>query len=62
MTTENLATHIGELISIEIDDINSVKYRKDAGCGLTSFIITMESGKQFAVEIKEIVNIRVNST
>ena len=49
MTAEKLITTIGELVSTEIDDVSCVEYVKDK----TAFVIVMENGKRFIVEVKK---------
>ena len=51
MTIEKLTTTIGELVSIEIDDVSKIDYVKDKNNELTRFVITMENGKKFIVEV-----------
>ncbi|MCL2370540.1 MAG: hypothetical protein FWC80_04875 [Firmicutes bacterium] len=50
---EILTTLIGELIVSEISEVDNLEYTKANG-KLTAFAITMQNGKQYALEIKEV--------
>jgi len=50
---EVLATKIGELVYMEIEEADSVGYSKDKD-KLTAFIIQMQSGKRYSLAIKEV--------
>jgi len=46
---EILTTKIGELVSCEIDEVDKVEYTRDKEA---AFIIVMQDGKRYALEIK----------
>jgi len=49
---ERLTTLIGELISIEINEVYKVEYAKE-NKKLTDFTIIMQNGKHYLLSIKE---------
>lgn len=51
---EKVTTTIGELVSTEMDDVESIHYNAEKIEELTSFTIIMVNGKQYTVNIKEI--------
>ena len=52
MKVESLATQIGEFVSTEIEDVNRIDYIKNDKNELTAFVVVMENGKQFVVEVR----------
>ncbi|MCL2375744.1 MAG: hypothetical protein FWC82_04395 [Firmicutes bacterium] len=49
---EILTTHIGELVAVEINDVQAVEYVKDNG-ELVAFIIVMQNGKRYLLAVSE---------
>jgi len=50
---EKLTTEIGELVSMEIDEVEKVEYTKEND-KLVAFIIFMKSGKKYLLAISEV--------
>jgi len=51
---EKLLTQIGEFAYTEIDEVSRIEYVKEKDI-LNMFIIIMDSGKQYSLEIKEYI-------
>ena len=52
MTVEKLITQIGELITMEIEDVNRVVHCRSNNEKHAAFVVVMENGKQFDVVVK----------
>ena len=53
MKISEMITLIGEFVYTEIDDVNCIEYVNEKNGRQTAFIIKMENGQQYTLEIKE---------